>query len=438
MDDIGGCRLTGVAGSGGFAVTYVGEHPEAGTVAVKVLSANWANDIGVAARFEAECEKLAAARTLLGEGPLAVPRYVTHGVEAGQPYLVTELCRGGSLAQRLPALGDLPLTERIGHAAWVIGQAAAAMTVVHDRLDVIHRDLFPGNLLFRTPDSNNPDGIEDLVIADFGLMKEAALQFNFSRVLGTAAYAAPEVRTHGICDHRSDVYSLGVISWELLSGRTPETGKTLEPLDHIDPTFPPDLVALVAAMTADRRDDRPDLTHVQTVLAPHATTPPPAPPADRLITPLAPDPRRRRRRRLTVAAAVLAVLLVTGGLMAWRLTPDDVPLTSYAPASGGFTIDLDAQWTEIDTDPEVAGILLSGFNIPREMVFTVGATGAATVADAVTVASAVVEAGQEGDEVISSQALADDRAKLVYRAGEYNYVTYFAGRSAAPSPFSSR
>lgn len=434
MEETGGCRLTAVAGSGGFAVTYVGEHPEAGTVAVKVLSANWANDINVAARFEAECDKLAAATTLIADGRYAVPRYVAHGVDHGpggdRPYLVTELCRGGSLAQRLPLLRDLPLDQRIGHAAWVVSGAAAAMAVVHDRLGVVHRDLSPGNLLFRRqpqPDSSAALA-EELVIGDFGLMKEAALQSNFSRVLGTGAYAAPEVRTQGLCDHRSDVYSLGVIAWELITGQTPEPDLPLGPLDRLEPGVPTEVATLVTAMTAPQRDARPDLGHVHAVLVPHATTSPPAPPDNQLTAPLAAGPRRRRRA-LLATGAVLVALLIAGGLLAWRLAPGDDGLTAYTPANGGFTIDLDDQWTEIDTDPDVPGILLTGMNLSRGMVFTVAATGATNVADAVTYAAAVVKASPDGGEVISSEALADDRAKMVYQSGEFGYAVYFAARS---------
>jgi len=429
MDEIGGCRLTAVAGSGGFAVTYVGEHPDAGTVAVKVLSANWANDINVAARFDAECDKLAAAPSLIGDARYAVPRHVAHGIDhspAGdRPYLVTELCGGGSLAQRLPLLRDLPLAERIGHAAWVVGEAAVAMAIVHDRLGVVHRDLSPGNLLFRRHPEGAATHAEELVIADFGLMKEAALQSNFSRVLGTAAYAAPEVRTHGLCDHRSDVYSLGVIAWELMTGRTPEPEQSYD----LDPGVPADLAALVTAMTARQREDRPDLPHVVATLAPHATTPPAAPPDEELTTPLRAGPRRRRRL-LAAAGAGLATLLAAGGLLAWQLAPGGDRLTSYTPVNGGFTIDLDdSEWSQVDTDPDVPGVLLSGLNPTRGLVFTVAATGAATLADAVTFASEVVAAGQDGGEVISSEALADDRAKLVYQAGGFSFVTYFAARS---------
>lgn len=434
MDEVGGCRLTGVAGSGGFAVTYVGEHPDAGTVAVKVLSPNWANDINVAARFEAECDKLGSAAALIGDGRYAVPRSVAHGVDHGpggdRPYLVTELCRGGSLAQRLPLLQDLPLDQRIGHAAWVVSEAAAAVAVVHGRLGVVHRDLSPGNLLFRRhpTDADVTASDEELVIGDFGLMKEAALQSNFSRVLGTGAYAAPEVRTQGLCDHRSDVYSLGVIAWQLMTGQMPEPDLPLGPLDRLQPGVPTEIAALVTAMTAPQRDARPDLAHVQAILAPHATTPPPAPPDEQLTTPLPAAPRRRRRA-LAVAGAVLVALLAAGGVLAWQLAPADDGSTAYTPASGGFTIDLDDQWTEVDTDPAVPGVLLSGFNVPRALVFTVGATGAGTVADAVTITTEVVNARQGGGEIISSEALADDRAKMVYRSGEFSYAVYFAARS---------
>lgn len=433
MDEVGGCRLTAVAGSGGFAVTYVGAHPDAGPVAVKVLSANWANDINVAARFEAECEKLASASALIGEGRNAVPRHIAHGVEHGpggdRPYLVTELCTGGSLAQRLALVRDLPLDQRIGHATWVLREAAAAMAVVHDHLGVVHRDLSPGNLLFRRcPDPANPEQgqAEELVIGDFGLMKEAALQSNFSRVLGTGAYAAPEVRTQGLCDHRSDVYSLGVITWELITGRAPEPDQAF---DQLGPEVPADLAALVTAMTADERDGRPHLGHVLSVVTPHATTPPPAPPDDQLTTPLPTDPRRRGRRTLAVAGATLVTLLIVGGVLTWQLAPRDDGLTTYTPVNGGFTIDLDDEWSQVDNDPDAPGVLLSGFNLPRGLVFSVAATGAANVSDAITVASEVVKAGQDGGEVISSEALADDRAKIVYRAGQYTYAAYFAGRS---------
>lgn len=431
MEDVGGCRLTAVAGSGGFAVTYVGEHPDAGPVAVKVLSPNWANDINVTARFEAECDKLAAAPTLIGDGRQAVPHHVAHGIDTGpggdRPYLVTELCQGGSLAQRLALVRDLPLDQRIGHAAWVLREAAAAMAVVHDQLGVVHRDLSPGNLLFRRhPDPADADSnpTEELVIGDFGLMKEAALQSNFSRVLGTGAYAAPEVRTQGLCDHHSDVYSLGVITWELITGRSPEADQAF---DQLEPEVPADLADLVTAMTAPRREDRPDLGHVAAVIAPHASAPPPPPPDDQLTTPLPAGPRRRRM--LAVAGATLVTLLIVGGVLAWQLAPGDDGLTTYTPANGGFTIDLDDGWSEIDSDPDVPGVLLSGLNLTRGVVFTVGATGAANVSDAVTVTASVVDADPDGGEVISSEALSDDRAKLVYQSGGYSYVVYFAGRS---------
>ncbi len=190
--------------------------------------------------------------------------------------------------------------------------------------------------------------------------------------------------------------------------------------------MPADVAELVAAMTADRREDRPELDQVLATLSPHATAPPLAPPDDELTTPLPPGPGRRQR--LVAAAAVLVILIAAGGALAWRLQPEGDPLTVYTPVNGGFTLDLDDQWTEVDNDPDPPGVLLSGVNIGREVVFTVAASGAGTVADAVTVTSSAVQDGRLGpdSEIAVSQALADDRAKLVFRAGEYDYVTYFA------------
>ncbi len=464
---VGGHRLTGVLGAGGFAVTYATRGADGEPAAVKVLAANWAQDLDVSNRFEVECEMLAGAPELIGADRYAVPRYVAHGVEDGQPYLVTEMCAGGSLAQRLPLMAQGGDADRLGWAMWVLAEAARCLHVVHDRLGVVHRDLSPGNLLFRRrPDASGPDASwpggsgpgggrpggtapaaspaalpgesgEELVVGDFGLMKEAALASNFSHVAGTATYAVPEVRDLGVCDRRSDLYSLGVIAAEILSGvravenpelitswsgarstSSPRVSARSEPLpvtaapEAIE--APPEVIELVAAMLAPERGGRPDLEEVLAVAAPLAAAAPPVP-----ATIVSPLPAVRRRRRAFQAVAMAAVLGVAGGT-AWALTRGE-DLQVYTPAQRGFSVSLDPAWTEVDEEPG-NGAAFTAQNQSRGLGLFVTSAIAPNAAAAAERAAASLAGAVEG---LRSDTTPDGKARLSYVKDGRQTVTFF-------------
>ncbi|MFV0524764.1 MAG: serine/threonine protein kinase [Acidimicrobiales bacterium] len=425
---IGGYQLVGVAGSGGFAVTYVAAARDDRPVALKVLSPNWLDDLNVVHRFEAECELLETAVDRLGpDGAGAVPGYVGHGIDHGgghgvghdRRYLATELCEGGSLAQRMP----LHPPDRLGQAAWVVDRTLAALGHIHDRLGIIHRDVSPANLLFRP----TGDG-EQLVVADFGLTKEAALKSNFSRVVGTAVYAAPEVREQGVCDTGSDIYSVGVIAWEMLSGRSAQLGEPLEPLTELADGVPPELAALVSRMTATDRDDRPSGGTVRDVVAPWITSPPPAP--AEVWRPL--PPRRRNRVPVLLATVLAVVTVVIGSLLIRRSATAADPLTDVAPAGAAFRLELEDDWV-VTADGADAGIV-AATSEDRLMILTVAPMAAATPATAVQLLTATDLTA----EVIASTELpmpegskeSGDRRLVRYLNGDGNEVAaLFAGRS---------
>ncbi|MFV0259809.1 MAG: hypothetical protein ACK5PP_15335 [Acidimicrobiales bacterium] len=240
-----------------------------------------------------------------------------------------------------------------------------------------------------------------------------------------------------MCDVSSDVYSVGVIAWEMLSGRAAEAGP-LQPLSEIAAGVPAELMSLVEAMTATRQEDRPSGDTVRRTVSPWITAPPPAP--EQLWRPL---PPRRRRRGPIVAAAVLAVVLLVGSLVLWRSTTGLPPLTNLAPVDAAFRLDLEDDWVATPDGAE-SGIVTAASE-QRRMVLTVAPIGAATPASAVQ----LLTASDDGTQVLESAELprpegskeSEDRRLVRYLdAGGNEASTLFVGRSCgtlALSIFSS-
>ncbi|NEB00413.1 serine/threonine-protein kinase [Streptomyces sp. SID13726] len=204
MRKLGRYVLEDRLGAGSFATVWRAFDPELDTdVAVKVLADNWAANADVRQRF------LTEARLLRRISDPRVVRVHDVGVQDDRPYFVMDYVRGGTLA------------EKVGHchpeeALRLAAEAAYAVQVLHDA-GVVHRDIKPSNLLLDT--GRTPTAV---LVADLGSAKQLADASGLTVTTGTPAYMAPEqaLQTGGF-DGRADVYALGVVTYELLTGHKP-------------------------------------------------------------------------------------------------------------------------------------------------------------------------------------------------------------------------
>ncbi len=250
-------RLLAPIGTGASATVYLADDVVLRRrVAVKVLHDALAGDASFLKRFQAEARSAAA---------LNHPHIMAvHDWGQGEvPYLVTELLDGGSLRAMLDQGSFLDLAQ----ARHVGIETARALDYAHRR-GFVHRDIKPANLLF--------DDEGTVRIADFGLARalaEAAWTEPAGAVLGTARYASPEQAQGSVLDGRSDVYSLGLVIIESVTGRLPFTADTtlgtlMARVDRQVPV-PPELGPLVPALSAagvPNPADRPDAAEFATML----------------------------------------------------------------------------------------------------------------------------------------------------------------------------
>src|SRR5690606_21183774 len=182
-------------------------------VALKVMHAHLAEG-GKGAEFAARFRREArSAARLTHPGIVAV---YDQGVDGDTSYLTMELVEGGNLRRHLEEHGPLTLREALGLTEQILEALAAA-----HRVGLVHRDIKPENVLL--------SGEERRVkVADFGLARAVTEVTSTSTgtVLGTVAYLAPELVTHGTADARTDVYAVGILLYEMVTGRQPFTGAT--------------------------------------------------------------------------------------------------------------------------------------------------------------------------------------------------------------------
>jgi tRNA A-37 threonylcarbamoyl transferase component Bud32 len=222
----GRIRLVRTLGRGAMGTVHLGEDVVLGRrVAVKELASPLATDPAVRERFLREARALAQISS-----PYVVQVFDLYQ-EGDRPFLTMELCEGEDLAARLRKTGTLPAPE----AARLGTQIAEALAAAHAR-GVIHRDLKPANVLF----SGN-----DIKVADFGLARMGDSEMTQEgAVMGTPSYMAPEQTRGAAVDFRADLYALGCVLFEMLSGRPPYSGTVQEVLlAHASPASPPALDA---------------------------------------------------------------------------------------------------------------------------------------------------------------------------------------------------
>jgi len=368
-DDLAGkYEVVRPLGSGGMGQVYEGRHKALGKrVAIKVLREEAAQHPEYRQRFEREAR---AAASLVGPHVAQVTDVET--LDDGRPFIVMEYLEGQDLNAELEARGTFPIAEAVDYVL----QTCSAMTEAHAR-GIVHRDLKPHNLYL----TEHRDG-RRLKVLDFGISKvdegDASVT-STSVAMGTPLYMAPEqMRSAKHVDARADIWSLGVILYELLVGRPPFDGSnptaviaavtadTPVALRDLRPDVPEALDRVVMQMLEKNKDRRPgSVLEVGQLLAPFSTSgvwepnaplsslgrsdiPMPAAPTSAVsVEGMAATARRdtaaswsthgarqARRRRLTTSAVLAAGLLVVAGVASaiW-LTRDHVPAGPPPPVA---------------------------------------------------------------------------------------------------------
>ena len=277
-------RLIGPLGGGGMGEVYLAHDEVLGRdVALKVLRDEYAGDEGFVERFRREARSAASL-----SHPNVVPIYDQGRSEEGAYYIAMEYVSGGTLKERIARRGALGPDV----ATAVALQIAGALGAAHAR-GLVHRDVKPQNVLV------TPSG--DVKVADFGIARAAPLSATAANtqtgfVPGTASYMSPEQAMGGPVTAASDLYSLGVVLYEMLTGRVPFAAENplATSLKHLDeppppprestPGLPEGMNALVLKLLAKKPEDRygnaaefaVDLERVRDGLPPLAAGRPPA------------------------------------------------------------------------------------------------------------------------------------------------------------------
>jgi serine/threonine-protein kinase len=337
-------KLESKLGSGGMSTVYLAQDETLDRpVAVKVLHREISDDVDQLERFRREARSAAK---------LSHPNLVTvidAGEDGGTPYIVFEYVAGETLKQRIQRYGPLEVDEAVAYAI-EIGRGLAA---AHAR-KLVHRDIKPQNVLI------DEDGRAK--VTDFGIARslEQTGMTATGRVLGTTDYVSPEQAMGQDVDERSDVYSLGVVLYEMLTGEVPFLAETQVgvAMKHVNEEMPdvaaerPEVSATLAAVVeratskeldyrygsvAELLDDLENTLEVEAARRGGATT-------DEATAVLKSVPKRRRRlagpSRASGAGIVMGLLGV--GLIVAALIVGEKKLLPSSDGGGGSEVQLAA------------------------------------------------------------------------------------------------
>src|SRR5438552_3074545 len=304
-------------GAGAMAITYRARDTVLNSlVALKIIDRKVAQNPGARSRFLREARAAANIRHP------NVARVTYYGEQDGECFYAMELVEGETLEARVRRDGPMPLAVALD----VVEQAARALAAAA-ACGVVHRDIKPSNVMLESDSS----GALRVKLIDYGVAKVMGLQTRsgseqtHAGFIGTPAFASPEQFAGAgqmPVDTRSDIYSLGVTLWYLLTGRTPFVGRTMEEIHARQTTelplqqlkglhLPGKVVALLKSMLAADPNDRPQAAR-ELLLAVHSCY-------DRFN----PEARRRRRKAIlvNVALTLTIVAIACGTWLYQRLRP---------------------------------------------------------------------------------------------------------------------
>ncbi|HEX4406646.1 MAG TPA: serine/threonine-protein kinase [Polyangia bacterium] len=327
---VGNYVIRAQVGEGGMGIVYVAEHPQISRrVAVKVLHPGNDRAPELVHRFFTEAR---AASEIRNEHIVDVLDFGQ--LPDGSPYLVMEWLEGQSLAA---LLRDTPVLAP-ARAARIVRGVTQALRAAHGK-GVVHRDLKPDNV-FLVPRDSDPDFVK---VLDFGIAKLIAagasptFQTQTGAIMGTPAYMSPEqCRGAKEIDDRSDIYSVGVMAYQMVTGRLPfaadslgellfkHLGETPVPPDAILPSLPVGLSAIIDRALAKEPDKRPTLAELAAAM-------------DAVES--GADPARGDARAVEATAATQAQLPVAsttlGGSASELGIEHRVPTVTATPRKGG-------------------------------------------------------------------------------------------------------
>ena len=348
-----------VIGRGGMGVVYAGfDNKLERSVAVKFLDQSLSGDREVSSRFQREA--LAAGR--IGHENICDVRDLGN-TEDGTPYIVMELLEGQPLSARLELVGRLPPREAVDIALQVL----AALEAAH-AAGIIHRDLKPENVFL----AEHSSGLQRVKIVDFGISKvmndSGDLRLTETGVVvGSPYYMSPEQARGRDVDGRTDLWGVGVILYELLTGALPFNGENYNdvmirivteqpaPPKELDPSLPRPLERVVLQALKKNRNERfgsagefiAALEEIRDSLADVAL-------------PVEPQPRRRARSKMVAAIAGGAVVLLVSAVVGGFLIAGVGSGGPSASASAASTAPSDDGAVPAEAGPPLVAVRIAG------------------------------------------------------------------------------